>query len=168
MTNVRTILVPVDFSEGSLAAVRHARDLAQVFRSHVHLLHVAAGPDAPRWALELFAAQLRPAEEERRVKALEQLATLIVVQQLNPLRTTGLVRTGCAEAVIAQYAEEVHADLIVMGLHGDHRLPNLRVGQVVERVLGRVRCPVLTIPEERASVLAVEPPAASLQEAFAC
>ena len=152
MTNVRTILVPVDFSEGSLAAVRHARELAALFHSHLHLLHVSRGPDAPRWARELFALQLGPVEEQHRLEALDQLATLIVSQHLDPFRTTGLVRIGCPEEVIADYADEIHADLIVMGLHGDHFIPQLRVGQVVERVLGNVRCPVLTIPEERMTI----------------
>jgi universal stress protein A len=158
MTKVRTILVPVDFSEGSLAAVRHARELADVFHSDIHLLHVTRGPDAPPWAMELFGSQLRPVEEQHRLAALDQLATLIVSQQLDPFRTTGLVRIGCAEDVIAAYAEEVHADLVVMGLHGDRFLPGLRVGQVVERVLGSVSCPVLTIPDERLPVARLQPP----------
>lgn len=146
--DVRTILVPIDFSEGSLAAVRHARQLAEIFHSHIHLLHVSQATDAPRWAREVFSAQLRPLEEQGRLEALDRLATLIVVQGLDPLRTTGLVRTGCAEQVIAEYASEVHADLIVMGRHGDRFIPGLRVGQVVERVLGEAACPVLTIPDE--------------------
>jgi universal stress protein A len=148
MTNVRTILVPVDFSEGSLAAVRHARELAAMFNSHLHLLHVTQGPDAPRWAVEVFADQFAPVQEQHRLEALDRLATLIVSQQMNPFQTTGLVRCGSAETVISDYAEEIHADLIVMGLHGDHFIPQLRVGRVVERVLGQVHCPVLTIPEE--------------------
>ena len=167
MTNVRTILVPVDFSEGSFAAVRHARELAAVFQSHIHLLHVATGPDAPQWARELFASQLRPVAEQNRIQALDLLATLIVSQQLDPLRSTGLVRSGCAEQVIAEYADEIHADVIVMGLHGDHFIPHLRVGQVVERVLGTVRCPVLTIPEDRLPVARLELPSQT-RESVAC
>jgi universal stress protein A len=157
MTRVQTILVPIDFSEGSLAAVRHARELANVFRSHVHLLHVASNPDAPRWALELFSTQLQPLNEEHRLAALDQLATIIVSQRLDPFRTTGLVRPGRAEDAIAQYADEINADLIVMGLHGEHEIPTSRVGRVVERVLGQVRCPVLTIPEEHVRVLRLQP-----------
>jgi nucleotide-binding universal stress UspA family protein len=167
MTNVKTILVPVDFSEGSLAAVRHAQELAGVFQSHIHLLHVASGPDAPKWAVELFASQLRPMQEETRVRALDRLAMLIVAQQLDPFRTTGLVRSGCAEQVIADYADEIHADLIVMGLHGHHLIPHMRVGQVVERVLGRVRCPVLTIPEEGIPVVRLTVPETAA-EPLAC
>jgi nucleotide-binding universal stress UspA family protein len=169
MTNVRTILVPIDFSEGSLAAARHARELADVFHSHVHLLHVASNPDAPRWALELFATQLRPVNEQHRLEALDQLATVIVSQRLDPFRTTGLVRTGCAEEIIAEYADEIRADLIVMGLHGDRRKPTLRVGEVVERVLGSVRCPVLTIPEDSVPVIRRQMPyAVQIRESMAC
>ena len=167
MTNVRTILVPIDFSEGSLAAVRHARELASIFHSHIHLLHVAANPNAPRWALELFSHELAPVQEQHRLEALDQLATLIVAQRMDPFRTTGLVRLGIAEDVIVDYADEIHADLIVMGVHGDHLIPELSVGQVVDGVIGRVSCPVLTIPEQKVPVLRLEPPRRP-GEAVAC
>jgi nucleotide-binding universal stress UspA family protein len=153
MTNVRTILVPVDFSAGSLLAIRHAHDLAVRFNSHLHLLHVTSTPDAPRWAIELFQDQLHPIAEQSRIKAADQLANVIGHLHLDPFQTTGLVRAGCAEDVIAAYADEIHADLIVMGVHGDRLIPQLRVGQVVQRVLGQVTCPVLAVPEARADVL---------------
>src|SRR5262245_51100871 len=98
------ILVPVDFSEGSMAALRHARDLATFFHSRLHLLHVAPGLDAPAWAAELFGSEVRSLHREQRLHALDQLAALIVEQRLDPFTTTGLVRTGRAEQVIADYA----------------------------------------------------------------
>jgi nucleotide-binding universal stress UspA family protein len=159
--------VPIDFSEGSLAAVRHARELASIFHSHIHLLHVATNPDAPRWALELFSHELGPVQEQHRLEALDRLATLIVAQRMDPFRTTGLVRLGAAPDVIVDYADEIHADLIVMGVHGDHMIPDLAVGEVVDSVLGRVSCPVLTIPEERHSVLRLQTPGRT-HEAMAC
>jgi universal stress protein A len=167
MTKVRTILVPIDFSEGSLAAVRHARELAEIFHSRVDLLHVTQGPDAPAWATELFAHQLGSVAEQHRLAALDQLATVIVSQQLDPARTTGLVRSGRPEDVIADYAEEIHADLIVMGLHGDRSAPGLRVGQVIGRVLGRVRCPVLTVPDKRPPAMRLPIPYVA-HESLAC
>ena len=152
MTSVRTILVPVDFSAGSVAAARHARELATIFRSHVHLLHVVSAPDVPLSAVEPFWAELREFHEPTRLQALDRLVTVIAHEQFNPFSTTGIVRTGSPEQVISQYADEVHADLIVMGTHGDHSQP---VGEVVERVIGQVECPVMTIPNKsiRAAVL---------------
>ena len=166
MTTVRTILVPIDFSEGSFAALRHARELASIFHSQLHLLHVATGPDAPLWAAELFGSHLRPRQEQERIAALDRLATLIVAQGLDPFTTTGLVRMGCPERVIADYANEVRADLVIMGVHGHHS-PMISVGRVVERVLASVSCPVLTIPEQRVAVDASEAPR-ELVEALAC
>jgi nucleotide-binding universal stress UspA family protein len=145
MTNVRTILVPVDFTPGSLAAAAHARDLASIFKSRVHLLHCATV--VPAWALEVFGSHLQPVHEQHRLNALDRLAALMVSLHFDPTHTTGLVRMGPAERIIAEYAAEMHADLIIMGTHGDHSLMTLGVGRVVERVLSRVRCPVLTIPE---------------------
>lgn len=153
MTNVRNILVPVDFSPGSFAAVRHAHDLAARFDSRLHLLHVAATPDAPRWAVDLFSDHLDPLLEQDRIKSLDQLATMIVAHHLDPFRTTGVVRSGSAAQVITDYADEIHADLIVMGVHGDHFIPRLRVGEVIEEVLGVAPCPVLAVPEDRREAL---------------
>jgi nucleotide-binding universal stress UspA family protein len=167
MTNVRTILVPVDFSAGSIAAIRHAHDLALRFNSHLHLLHVTSVPDAPPWAIELFQEQLQPIAEQRRLDAMERLARLIVHLHLDPSRTTALVREGEAGAAIAWYADEIAADLIVMGVHGDRRTVQLPVGHVVEQVLGRVNCPVLAVPEDRSYVLRQKLSAATV-ERLAC
>lgn len=160
MTTVRTILVPVDFSEGSRTAVRHARDLAATFGSTVHLLHVSPRPVAPAWAVELFGTHLRSIQQEERLKAVDQLATLMVAERLDPLSTTGLVRSGPPDEVIADYADEVHADLIVMGVHGDHMMPQPTVGHVAGRVLACTRCPVLAIPVSSFELAHLEMPSA--------
>jgi len=164
MTTIRTILVPVDFTQGSLAAVVYARDLAATFKSKVHLLHVAT----PAWAEELVAAHARTLPELQQMRALDQLATLIAALRFDPRTTTGLVRTGCAEHAIASYAAEIHADLIVMGAHGDHSTPTDRVGRVVDRVLSRVHCPVLTIPDPLLEEATFHYGPSPLQEAVAC
>jgi nucleotide-binding universal stress UspA family protein len=153
MTKVRTILVPIDFSAGSVAAARHARELAAVFGSNVHLLHVTAVPNVPLGAVEPCWGELRAFQEPIRLSALDRLATFIALEQFDPFSTTGLVRTGCAEQVISEYADEIHADLIVMGTHGDHSEP---VGTVVKRVIGRVDCPVMAIPNRSAEVVHFE------------
>lgn len=166
MTTIRTILVPVDFTPGSLAAVRYARDLAAIFSSKVHLLHVASG--APVWAAELFAAGLHPHRDHHQLDALDQIATLIASLRFDPRTTMGVVRMGCAEQSISSYAAEIRADLIVMGTHGDHRAETPGVGRVVERVLSRVSCPVLAIPDGSLLEAPIRDVPESLVEAVAC
>jgi nucleotide-binding universal stress UspA family protein len=153
MATLRRILVPVDLTTGSLAALRHARGLATVFGSHIHLLHVAAGTAALAFVVEPFGREVGPAADAR-LEALDRLAALVVGERMDPFTTTGLVRTGCVEDVIAGYAEETHADLIVMGVHGDHRSPK-SVGRVIERVMAWVHRPVQAVPEDRAAIAVV-------------
>jgi len=153
MTPLRTILVPIDFSPGSIAAAQRAHELAAIFDSHVHLLHVVAPPDIPLAAVEPFWMELWARAKPTRVEALGRLATLVAEERFDPFTTTGLVRTGRAEQVISEYADEAKADLIVMGVHGDHAQP---VGQVVERVLGRTHCAVLAIPSSTTEEIFVE------------
>ena len=139
----KTILVPIDFSPGAVAAAERARELATLFESHVHLLHVVAPPDVPVSAVAPLWGELWALHKPTRDDALDRLATLVARQGFDPFTTTGVVCTGRAEQVISEYAEEINADLIVMGVHGDRIQP---VGEVVERVLGRTNRAVLAIP----------------------
>jgi nucleotide-binding universal stress UspA family protein len=167
MTIMRTILAPVDFSVGSEAALEHARDLAEMYDSDLHLLHVTDTSVIPAWARELFGPQLRPVAAEHGSTARDRLAMMVASHHLNPRRTKIEVRVGCAEQTIADYADQLHADLIVMGVHGEGHVPHTPLGQVLERVLARARCPVLTIPEEALETVRVPAPVL-LREQVAC
>ena len=152
MTSVRRILVPVDFTDGSNAALCHASDLAAMFGSQLHLLHVVAEHEPPASVTRLFGRHRAAASDADRMSALDRLATLIVTSRLDPFSTTGVVRAGCPDEVIAGYADEINADLIVMGVHGDHLAAPGSVGAVIEAVLTEVRCPVMAIPSAPADV----------------
>ena len=52
-----------------------------------------------------------------------------------------LIREGDPGLIIADYADEVHADLIVMPSHGYHGVKRLLLGSVAERVLRHANCP---------------------------
>jgi nucleotide-binding universal stress UspA family protein len=150
MTRLRSILVPIDFSPGSLSAAAYARDLAEMSHSHVHLLHVAQPPDVSAGGPYWHDSQTLQEPVSRR--ALDRLATLSMALEFYPVRTTGIVRFGRADEVIGEYAEQIQADLIVMGIHGDHTVP---VGEVIEHVLGRTRRAVLAVPEDESPVARV-------------
>ena len=65
-----------------------------------------------------------------------------------------------ADAILA-YAEEIGADLLVMGTHGRTGIDRLSLGSTVESVLRRAPCPVLTV-SPRAAGAAVGPVLAPL------
>ena len=153
MQRLRRILVPVDFTDGSVAALRHASALARILGSHLHVIHIAAEPQMPAWAAEPSGRGRAAAWPPDHPSALDRLASLIATARLDPLTITGVLRVGCPEREIAGYADEINADLIVMGVHGDHLARPGTVGSVIEAVLTAVRCPVMAIPQTQADVV---------------
>jgi nucleotide-binding universal stress UspA family protein len=149
---MRRILVPVDFSSGSHAAVRYARGLAAEFGSNLYVLHAVKPPDDAWYRTDEFASDSGPAPASARIHALHHLSALIVAEHLDPFHTTGVVRFGRPDDEITRYADDIQADLIIMGLHGDHFAPSRGMGKIVQRVLDRAQCPVLAVPEQRAEV----------------
>jgi nucleotide-binding universal stress UspA family protein len=63
---------------------------------------------------------------------------------------------------ILRVAEEIGADLIVMGTHGRTGLSRLFMGSVAEQVLRRAPCPVLTLKSPFAATVAAPAEAAAV------
>lgn len=137
MIALKHILVPVDFSTHSQAALRYAAALAEAFGAQLHLVHVVQGPAA-------YARMYVPPEDwllEQRVAARRELDELPVENAT----VTREVRTGSPLVEIIRYAKEADIDLIVMGTHGRSGLAHLLIGSVAENVVRQAPCPVLTV-----------------------
>lgn len=139
------ILVPVDGSEASVRAAEYAADLARRYGAAVTLLFVAdpgaiAGSPLP----EDVKAQLQSAMQEANQQMLASVARLFegVEVQYRQLE-------GSPGRMIAAEAESGASDLIVMGSRGLGRDEDqvITIGSVADRVLRRVRCPVLVVKE---------------------
>lgn len=143
MTLPRTILVPVDFSPNSETALDYAVELAGKLDAKVYILNVIAlsGLGVP----ELGAA-LAPTVIDSMVRDSEAaLAKLADARRSQAKIADTLLRTGDARDIIIHTAEEVSADLIVMGTHGRRGVGRALLGSVAESVLRTSPCPVLTI-----------------------
>ena len=55
---------------------------------------------------------------------------------------------GQAATAIVHQAEQIKADVIVMGTHGRSGLPYILLGSVAEKVARAASCPVLTVRPE--------------------
>jgi glycine betaine transporter len=143
MTLPRTILVPVDFSASSEAALDYAVELAGKLDAKLYILNVVAlsGLGVP----ELGAA-LAPTVIDSMVRDSEAaLAKLADARRSRAQIADTLLRTGDARDVIVQTVEEVAADLIVMGTHGRRGVSRALLGSVAETVVRTSPCPVLTV-----------------------
>ncbi|MCX7590950.1 MAG: universal stress protein [Kiritimatiellae bacterium] len=149
---IRKILCPIDFSETSQHALRYAVALAEEFGAELLLMEVrelyipppADYPDMP-WLTTDIPIAIEEGEDER----LENLAAELRRTCQVPLRTYRV--TGKAFLEIIRKANEVKADLIVMGTHGRTGLSHILIGSVAERVVRLAPCPVLTVkhPEHK-------------------
>ncbi len=145
---IRRILVPVDFSEPSLAALRHAVELARAFKATVDVLHVVeAVAYAPMVGPTVDLERLR---EERERGARHQLDQLVATLGKGVGRKHALLRVGTAARSIVDEAKRRGSDLIVMATQGRHGVGRWLLGSVAERVVRTAGCPVLILPTRRA------------------
>ena len=137
----KTYVVPVDFSKGSEAALKHAVQLAREKKAKLLLLHVISATFA--FPLEAgFADIFEALEEDARVG----LKKLIQRHVLKPGSYRAvLVRGVEAARVIADQAKKARASMIVMGSHGRTGLERFMLGSVAERTLRYADCPVLIV-----------------------
>jgi nucleotide-binding universal stress UspA family protein len=139
----KTILVPTDFSPGARPAAEEALALVRGFGGRLVFLHVLdiryiypAGYGADTVLLPpLTPEDLEPDWQE----FLHEL----------PLGSDVLwekqTREGRAAQTIAETADEIGADLVVIGTHGRSGLAHMLLGSVAEQVLRSTTCSVLTV-----------------------
>jgi universal stress protein A len=143
MTRIRNILVPVDFSPHSEAALEYAIQLAGALASRICLAHayqieVFATPEGPYAIPESVLAGIRETAEAQ-IRALQER----VGKEKIPCET--VVRMGSAAESILDIAKSLPADLIVMGTQGHTGLKHLLLGSVAEKIVRLASCPVLTV-----------------------
>lgn len=145
---IETILVPTDFSDDASAALSAAKDLAKLFGARiviVHSYHVdvpIVSPIAGGYALPVnFYEDLRA----QAVAEVEQLAAKLAAEGID---ATGVALLDPASHAVVEQAEQLPADLIVMGTRGRTGLKHVVLGSVAERVVRTAPCPVLTVKAE--------------------
>jgi nucleotide-binding universal stress UspA family protein len=146
--NIKTILVPCDFSQNSEAGVNFARELARKFNAKVLLAHVS--PSVSRLVIYGPGPAHLPSDLEDAVLAgVEQgfAKTRSCFEESD--RVSNVHLRGEPHAELIRYANEEPVDLIVMSTRGHTGLKHLVLGSVAERVVRAAPCPVITIkPQE--------------------
>lgn len=140
---VRTILVPIDFSANAQAVLEWAAHLAEEHGSQLLLLHVY---HLPVDFQQLEGAYLPP-DFWTQVKsdAQENLERAAAPLRARGLRVETVVREGYPATAIEEEAKARHADLIVIGTRGHTGVKHLLLGSVAERVVQKAPCPVLAV-----------------------
>lgn len=141
-----TILVPTNDSEPAQVAERHAVEVAAKWNGTVHGLFVAEPEGtplsqnfSPEEVEELFLDGTPHPAESLQERAAER-----------GVGATAETRVGYIGEEILDYADELDADLIVMGTHGRDGIDRYLLGSTTERTLREGDRPVLCVqtPDE--------------------
>jgi universal stress protein A len=132
------ILVPVDFSESSDAALQWATVLARDTGATLEIVHVETVPLTTGGGEYIYAIPEPPTQEllERLNKVVPKDPNIPVVHRL--------LAGDPAEAIL-RTAKSEGVDMIVMGTHGRRGITRLLMGSVAEAIVRRAECPVLIL-----------------------
>ncbi len=145
-TKSGTIVVGTDFSDPALPAVGAAADEARRTGGRVTIVHSL---ELPLVAVDMFGGALGDGSaqlaEYRRVQ--EDSARTALAAALAGARIDGEreVALGPAAANLVRVAEELRADLIVVGTRGRTGLRRMLLGSVAEAVVRTAPCSVLVV-----------------------
>ena len=126
MMTGRPLLVPVDFSAYSVAALLLASDLADGLGARLVVLHVVHDPlNMPGYYARMTRKKTLTLMEDIAAEMLDEFMTKVAMR--NPERK---------------------ARMIVMGSQGATGLKHLLLGSVAEQVLGLAKLPVTIVKEQ--------------------
>jgi len=147
---LRHTLVGVDRSAPSLAALELAADLAETAGGSLCVLEVFEY--VPPFPLGPAATRTSEAEE----RALERTSGLVEADA-RAIRDRGvgvqvIVRSGDPAPTLLEVADDVDADLVVVGTRGRGDPAQPLLGSVARTVVNRVRRPTLVVPAAAGAV----------------
>ncbi len=159
----RHMLIPVDFSDASMFAVRVGFRLARVLDMTPVLMHVypmvwlgddTAGeylgendPMESELADAIAERDMMRAAEHRFRKFRKQLSEKIESGEIADVKYTTLLQQGIPEDEILGYCREQHPGMVLMSTRGISRKEEDLIGSVTAEVLDSCEVPVFTIPD---------------------
>ncbi|CDM98112.1 MULTISPECIES: universal stress protein [Limnospira] len=138
--NKNAVLVPIDFSELSFAALSPAREFVPHI-SQLHVIHILPKlhPAEPGSMWQSVSPQSRQQHAE------DALNNELIKRGFDGAKVTVLIGTPSHE--IVDYAKAKNIELIVMPTHGYTGVKRVLMGSVAEQVARLAECAVLLLHE---------------------
>ena len=150
---IQSILVPVDYSSCSRAALKLAIELAQQFQASLDVVHVWDRPsyisDVVMTRSELIAGKsLFQLIQENAQRDLDEF--LSTAARPDGTTLTGRLLPGDPASALLQELKQKKFDLVVVGTHGRTGLAHALMDSVAEKLARLSPVPVLSVPDEAA------------------
>ena len=143
---IRTILLPTDFSECGNYALSYAASLARTFNASIICVNVIE-PIVPTVGYSGMAEPLPIADiaDQLEDSAERELPKLAECDECEGLNVEELVVHGEAASEIVRVGKDRDVDLIVIASHGRTGLGRILFGSTAEAVVRHATCPVLVV-----------------------
>lgn len=148
---MRTILIPTDFSQNAIHAVRYAIELFKCERTQFYILHAFADEvySPFRVSTEIDIEVEKESVKKENKKKLDTLILEVKDISSNPKHTFESVNTfdSLVDAV-NDFVNEINIDLVIMGTKGQTNDRKIIFGSHTIQIFKYVQCPVLAVPHE--------------------
>jgi nucleotide-binding universal stress UspA family protein len=143
---IRSILLPTDFSDCATYALSFATSLARRFDASVICVHVVE-PMVPAVGYTGLTEPLPMVDinEQLEDSAKRELPKIANCEECVGLAIEEVVVHGDAASEIVRVAKERNVDLIVISSHGRTGLGRMLFGSTAESVVRHATCPVLVV-----------------------
>jgi nucleotide-binding universal stress UspA family protein len=143
--DVKRILIPTDFSETADLALEHASHLAKLCNAEIILLHVVTS-----YAFKANLPEINAEDEAFNAKLsgvvgskLEEYAASLSEKFSCPVHTK--VAYGSVRDEVVRMANDLDADIIILGTHGVSGIREFFMGSNAFRIVSEAGCPVLSV-----------------------
>jgi nucleotide-binding universal stress UspA family protein len=142
LPQIRNILVASDDSEFSTAAIHEALRIGKKSGARVRVIHLVGSPGVD---VTMDGAQIPPELLARARTHLDEVEREAAAAGVTC--DTEVIRTSLRfYQEIVNQADQMPADLIVMGRRGKRGFARVRLGQATAKVIGHAHCSVLVVP----------------------
>lgn len=147
--NIKSVVTPIDFSDNSRLIADTAAFMAGKFGASMHLVFVVqnfedySGFFVPQMHMPNLEGELLTGAEERMAKFVDDYREEFSRNGVTDIRSKVLM--GDVAEQIVDHANDIMADIIIMGTHGYKGLEKIMFGSVADKVVRAALCPVTTI-----------------------
>jgi nucleotide-binding universal stress UspA family protein len=147
LNKMKTILVPTDFSEYALQAIRTAVPIAIATGAKIVLLHNVY--TETKWeTVPILKRHEYPETLKKILEADKRINSLMNSNLFRKVSVSNILTYGVAYEEIVLKAKQLKVDLILMGSHGNEASDRNFIGSTVQKVLREATCPVMTIQKK--------------------
>jgi nucleotide-binding universal stress UspA family protein len=149
---LKTILVPVDFSDLAVDVIQMSINLALAFNSTIRLIHVMTRQYPYYVGLEMGTEILQDLQVEDLHKVENDLKSMEHFIQEKGIEVSSALLEGKTVNAIINESDRIEADLIVIGSETLGLFSRTFLGSVSEGVIRKANCPVLVVQEREHAI----------------